>query len=360
MAKVLAVATSGLKPDYGEDRMHERYSRVDYLELAQFIDLDIINYTLYDQIPIGNWLRKMETRLRSDLYLTLHALLKRGHYNTVITLSERAGIPFAFFNRLLPQRVRHVTVFTAWSDRQEAMIRRLHLLKDIDEIVVKSSAQRRMFVDKLGANPDRIHVLPLGLDHNFFYPQPDKQQESGFILSLGEARGRDYATLAEAMKGVSAHLHILAGGTWFAREKDTSVEAKLPANVVMESRVSQSALRDWYARSQFVVIPLYDKCYAAGSTSILEAMCTARAVITTRSAGVSDYVRDGETALVVPPGDVPAMCNAINYLLQNPAEARRLGENGRRLAEQHLNMDRYVADLAGVLTGDRAPVHAGA
>ena len=74
-----------------------------------------------------------------------------------------------------------------------------------------------------------------------------------------------------------------------------------------------------------------------------------RAVIATRSRGILDYVIDDETGILVDPGDVTAMREAIQYLLAHPEKARRLGQNARQRVEEELNLDVYVERVADLL-----------
>jgi len=112
---------------------------------------------------------------------------------------------------------------------------------------------------------------------------------------------------------------------------------------------SPDELKRLYAQSQFIVLPLYDVPFSAGVTATLEAMCAGRAVIATRSRGLLDYVVDGETGILVSPGDVGAMRDAIRDLLAHPKEARRLGQNARQWIEEELGLDVYVERLARLL-----------
>jgi glycosyltransferase involved in cell wall biosynthesis len=118
----------------------------------------------------------------------------------------------------------------------------------------------------------------------------------------------------------------------------------------MTKHLSQSELRKLYAASQFVVLPIRDLVYSAGATAALEAGSMARAVIAFRSKGITDYVIDGETGILVEPGNVEALREAIRYLLANPREARRLGDNARQRILQELNLETYVGQIAELLS----------
>jgi glycosyltransferase involved in cell wall biosynthesis len=63
-----------------------------------------------------------------------------------------------------------------------------------------------------------------------------------------------------------------------------------------------------------------------------EAMAHGRAVVATRVGGLADAIRDGETGLLVPPGDPVALRAAIERLLADEALRDRLGGAGREEA----------------------------
>jgi glycosyltransferase involved in cell wall biosynthesis len=155
--------------------------------------------------------------------------------------------------------------------------------------------------------------------------------------------------LFQAVDGLAMELLVAESGSWYAREKNTDLETRVPENVTIAGRFSRCELKRLYAQSQFIVLPVHDVPFSAGATAILEAMCMGRAVVVTRSRGVLDYVVDGETCILVDPGDVAAMREAIQDLLAHPEEARRLGQNARQRVDEELNLDVYVRRLAGIL-----------
>jgi glycosyltransferase involved in cell wall biosynthesis len=348
MTEILALATAGLKSDQLADIDHVRYPRVDYIELQRLVDLDVLDYTVYDRTHMGRLFRYLETRLRSDLYLTMLGLLAKHRYRLIFTMSERAGIPFAALNRGLPGRKQLLSMFTAWSFRQERAITGLSLFSAMDTVIVHCHSLKCHFVE-LGASPDRIQVIPYGVDHHFFSPLADVEPQAGFIMSIGEVRGRDYATLLRAVDSLSLRLLVAASGSWYAREKTTGLQTAVPGNVTVAKRFSRAELKKLYAQSQFIVLPLYDVSFSAGATAILEAMCMGRAVIVTRSRGILEYVVDGETGILVNPGDVTEMREAIRNLWAHPEEARRLGQNARQRVEEEFNLDVYVKRIASLL-----------
>lgn len=75
----------------------------------------------------------------------------------------------------------------------------------------------------------------------------------------------------------------------------------------------------------------------------VEAAAAGKAVLGTRIPGLQDAVRDGETGILVPPDDVPALSEAMKHLLANADDRSRLGLAGRRWAE-NFTWEKIAAD----------------
>ena len=80
-------------------------------------------------------------------------------------------------------------------------------------------------------------------------------------------------------------------------------------------------------------------------TVILEAMASARPVVSTRLAGIPELVVDGQTGMLAPPGDSTALAHALGQLLRDPDLQLRFGHAGRARIEQHFRIEQTVAPL---------------
>lgn len=82
--------------------------------------------------------------------------------------------------------------------------------------------------------------------------------------------------------------------------------------------------------------------------ALLEGMSLGKPAVTTRIGGIHELVIDGETGIILPPGDGNALASAILRLLQHPDEAARLGRNAQRRYEAGYTpniMARRIEDL---------------
>lgn len=349
MPKILSVATAGLHANQLEDTDHVRFPRVDFLELQNKLATTTLDYSAYDKNLIGGIFRNLEPYLRTDLYLATVSWLQGRKHPVVFAWSERAGIPYAVYKRYLQSQQRLVAMFQCWSRRQQYVITHLDLFPAMDDIVVHCTSMRDKLIN-LGAMPSQVKVIHYSIDQSFFSPLADVQQTRNLIMSVGESRSRDYASLFRAVDGTPLDLRIAAFGHWYAREKNSTVKLSIPSNVSMMGHLPQKDLRALYASSQFVVLPIHDVVYSAGATVALEAGSMARAIVAFRSRGIVDYIIDGETGILIDPGDSDALRDAIQYLQGNPREAKRMGENARQRIIEELNLESYVSNIANLLT----------
>jgi glycogen(starch) synthase len=93
------------------------------------------------------------------------------------------------------------------------------------------------------------------------------------------------------------------------------------------------------AAAQVVVVPsMWPEAFGL---TCLEALASGRAVVASAVGGLPDLVRDGETGLLVVPGDSIVLAAAVNRLAADEQLRRRLGRAGRALAAEY-TMDRHV------------------
>ena len=94
------------------------------------------------------------------------------------------------------------------------------------------------------------------------------------------------------------------------------------------------------AASDLFVLP---SLWEGMSNAILEAMAAARPVVATAVDGNVEQVSEGETGLLVPPADAPALAGAILRLARDPVSAERMGRAGRRRAEELFSLERMTS-----------------
>ncbi len=206
---------------------------------------------------------------------------------------------------------------------------------------------------------DRVTLIPPGVDMSTFHPNgvtPDDDILFVGPLSSSYAwKGLD--TLWEAFQQVhqhrpSASLTLVGQGDRYQEFQERARRQELPVRLL--GRIPQQELVEAYRRARVVVLPSTSDAESFGMV-LAEANACSRPVIASRVGGIPDFVRDGDNGRLVPPGEADPLADRITELLENPKEARAMGERGRqRVSTRHdwdLLAHRTREVLAGVVNG---------
>ena len=350
MSKRVLLTVSGvIAADIHEQIVRGERPRADYLELARGFDADILDYAAA-RAATGRLGTMLERIGGPNSVLAYACWRMRRRYQAIFTDGEQIGLPLAGLLKVTPgPRPRHLMIVHVISEPKKTFfLDRLGVQSCIDRFVTYSKWQQQFIQRRWGLGDDRVLWTPFMVDQNFFAPQkvsprPDTQPQ---ICAVGLER-RDYVTLLQAVEELDVHVVIAADSPWSKRQGGMTGRS-IPANVTVR-KFTQYDLRQLYADSRFMVVPLEDVKFQAGVTAMLEAMAMARAVVCSRVLGQTDVVAEGENGHYVPASNAPALRAEIIRLLAEPEEAERLGANGRSLIEQEMNLDRYVERLTRIV-----------
>lgn len=176
----------------------------------------------------------------------------------------------------------------------------------------------------------RYVVIPNGVDVERFAPRP-KSDAVRRVVGIGRlVPEKGFSTLIEAMKELPG--------------VDCAVAGEGPERLTGARFVGALAdVRPLIADADVVAVP---SLYESQGMAAIEAMAMARPVVASRVGGLPAVVVDGETGLLVPPGDPKALAAAIRSLLDDPGRARAMGERGRARVLERFRVERMVQDHA--------------
>lgn len=312
------------------------HPRVEFLELMHDAPMRLLSF---GDVSASSAPGVALARRVGGAYWGLAALARHQHgLGIALTTGEDVGLPLALVQHLtggtLP--IFMITHGSYLGSRKGGHA--LRLLRGASNVhflcLSETLAQRLVSVHQIPTA--RVHNTGYGVDTRFFQPDPSLASPN-LVVSAGLAN-RDYKTLAAAMIGLDAEAKIAADSAWFRSDLDIAGQS-LPPNVEARSYGNYVGLRRLYAEAACVVVPLYDAVHACGYAVIAEAMAMGKPVITTKIAGHSDYIVDGETGFYVPPGDAGALRSRITQFLDSPALAAEMGRNARRLIEERYTLE---------------------
>lgn len=347
--RVLLTVSGVIAADIHEQIAEGRRPRADYLELARGFDADIVDYTAA-RTATGRLGAMLERVGGPNLVLAYACWKLRSRYQAIFTDGEQIGLPLAaLFKLTRGPRPRHLMIVHVISEPKKTFfLDRLGVQSCIDRFLTYSTWQQTFIQRRWGLGDDRVLWTPFMVDQDFFAPGQvvPRRGERPQICAVGLER-RDYATLLRAVEGLDVDLVIAAASPWSKRQDGTAGQ-NIPPNVTVR-RFSQYDLRQLYADSRFLVMPLEDVTFQAGVTAMLEAMSMAKAIVCSRVPGQTDVIAEDENGRYVPAGDASELRAEIARLLAKPQDAERLGANARRLIEREMNLDRYVERLTAIV-----------
>lgn len=351
--KVLIVATNEAVPNLQQDVHASIHPRVDYLELARCLNTTYVDYSTVVSSRSMGWL---EHASRMDIRLAqfVSRAVEREGYDVVLSLSERVGLPLT---RMLSQQVRHVVIMHhPMSYLKIRMMKLLDVAHHWSKIITISRAEAESLKEALRLPENLVTALLTPVDTDFYHPRyanvPLRQQDH--IQSLGLSH-RDYPTLIRAMRKLpDIPCHLRVGSTW-VNHKAGHEDEVLPPNIELKSFVPPVALREAYAHSRFIVVPIKnDTQWSAGCTSVQIAQAMGKAVIASDRPGLANYVADGEDGILVRTGDENDMRDAIEYLWRNPEKAAQMGEKGRARVEESHALEKWLGKISRILADTAA------
>ena len=269
-----------------------------------------------------------------------------------------------FLNRGLRPKMAYTSHSSIWTEDNPVWLHRLALSLDgytmrrVTSVAAQAGALKTKFMSKTKIPPVKIAVIPSGVDTAYYRPDGAPADEIKHryglegrttVLYVGHIIPRKgvetlvkTAVLLAKETGHSEVFFLLVGplaqpgfdklgkADYVTGIRELIKQEGLEQHVRLTGAVSQEDLLGLFRACDIFVLP----SLADSSPAVtLQALACAKPVVATRVGGLPDQIRDGWNGLLIQPGDERALAQKIKYLLDNPAERLRMGQNARCLAE---------------------------
>jgi len=196
-------------------------------------------------------------------------------------------------------------------------------LRRMDMVIAVSRFTADFLVDQVGVAPDRVRIIPPGVDSVRFSPAATAPHDP-YIFAAGrliERKGFDRLIDAFAIlqkRFCDYRLKIAGTGPQLAQLQAQVADLQLTGSVDFLGPIDDAALVQCYRGCRLFALP--NRALADGDTEgfglvFLEANGCGKPVVGGRAGGTTDAIRDGETGLLVDGYDVDAVVGAIEWLL---------------------------------------------
>ena len=215
---------------------------------------------------------------------------------------------------------------------------------EADRVLVPSDYVRDTLVER-GTKPERIAVIPYGVDIERFRPESKpagRKFRILFVGSLSQRKGIKY--LLEAVK----RLHLPDAELLLVGRRVGSEAAFAPYDGSFRHvpHVPYHEVHRLFAEADIFVYP---SLHEGSAFATYEALASGLPVVATPNTG--SVVRDGVDGFIVPPHDIEALMERIERLYRDPALRHALGASARRRAEEftwNAYRERVAAFFAGL------------
>lgn len=297
-----------------------------------------------------------DSQLKGPLYKIMSYLNKRFGFNLkefkllydlknydVIVAKGPFSTSTTIACRLLNKKIVYIDpIFTVPNSYSRRLLYRINL-NLADGTVVFTPTQFELIQKTYKINDSQLKFIPFCLDVDFFKPiKSIKRYSKPFILSIGLDLGRDYKTLIESIDGLNIDVKIvtlpyLLDGLSFNKP-----------NIEIFYKIPYKQLLELYSESLFVVIPLkrFTNQYSSGTTNLLEAKLLGKAVISTFTRQLEEYLDHGNGVYYVDAENATSLRQAINKFLLHPEFCATIQNKGIDVVATKYNMSVF-ANLFG-------------
>jgi glycosyltransferase involved in cell wall biosynthesis len=208
-----------------------------------------------------------------------------------------------------------------------------------------------------GTRPEKVTVIYNGLDFRRLDTRASRPEALSLLGLPGEVGLRRFISIVANMR------HEVKDYPMFLRSARRVLEAIPEAAFLLAGEGELSASLQAFAvelgiqdsvfflgRCQNIaeLLRVSEVCVLSSnaegfSNAILEYMAASRPVVATDVGGASEAIREGESGYLIPSGDDAKMASRLIELLRDPAKARRMGDEGRRVVEEQFSCDAQLA-----------------
>jgi glycosyltransferase involved in cell wall biosynthesis len=224
-------------------------------------------------------------------------------------------------------------------------------------VIATAEIIRKTLIEVNGLDPARVDVVGEGVDFNEYHPFVDGREfrkefkipsNSPLIGQIGMMRGDKghHFFLDAALEVLKDHPEarfVMVGEGVGGRRVERELRARIQEAGEQE-RVIMTGYR-WdipNVMGALDIVVLASIEVEAQSRVVPQGFACRRAVVATRVGGIPELVEDGESGLLVPPGDGAAIAKAICRLIEEPEFREKIAAGGYRVACRRLSLDRMM------------------
>jgi len=330
---------------------------------------------------VGFFLDRVNTLLfglKASRYLS-----ELNDFDVIHVHTTLVGVILAILNKKLLRKMVYTSHHPYWlldsgrldAPRKLTLLLDSYLIRKVRKVIALNDLCRSRFLTVCRVEAGKVVTASTGVDVAVFKPKADVKPVRELyglkgmitVLFVGRIKAlKGLDNLVEAANIIvnsNKYLNVLfllvgpeaeedfgrknVDGSVSRRLRDLIKRYGLEKNVRLTGLIPFEELRDLYVASDIFVTP----SLAEGSSAVvLEAMASGKPIVGTLVGGTRTQVKDGYNGFLVAPMSVTQLAEKIKFLVDNPGEREKMGENSRKLAEEMFNWENVSRKLLQVYT----------
>ena len=231
------------------------------------------------------------------------------------------------------------------------------LMRGTDAVVASAVAVRDFYVEQVGADRAKVEVIHNAVDWSQLQTTMSREEMraslsipaaapvAGIVGRLTEQKAHRVLFDAMARRSSLSNLHLIVTGDGELRDELRQRAESLGLSTRVHFTGIRRDVGNVLGAVDLFVMPSF---WEGLPLALVHAMGAGLPVVASAVAGVPEVVRHGETGLLVQPGDVDGLANALARLVDDPAERSRLGCAARDYVRPRFGVDGFVGSTTAL------------
>ncbi len=303
-------------------------------------------------LDIFSYARAMKRLMKWERFDILHGNAEEAFFASAVARKFSAGYVFTSHANMIPQ-----------TGIIRGMLRPIAFLKSLNNYLLRSSAfnasriitfsefSRRLVVKGVGQKKGKnVVVVAPGIDPSWFEVTRQAEGSCDLVLWGRMEEQKGIAELLRTLKEVAGRipqvqLHLIGKGNRTEVYRKQAVELGVEDKVTFHGWMGVEAIQKFIAKCAVGVFPSRIESFGL---SMAEAMGAGLPIIASRVGALPEFIEDGVTGTLVPPGNVPALYRAILEKLEHPDRAETLADAGRERVRQRFSWDEAARKMTEI------------
>lgn len=353
-AYLKAISEAGIKArvvfflrEHGPFRVEEQLPGIEFQYMWErwYINLPRMNRLLSLRLYLYQFVKRLSSGDTVFVYGFPDMLMALSHRTDIRVFHETTEHPKASFGACLSTTT---------------LVRYHEVCAKLDGVIVISQGLKDYFIQH-GCDSSRVYVVNMIVDTSRFEGLKKHKTESKYIAYCGTASntkdGVDQLIKAFALV-VKRHpeykLYIIGrtpSKQQYFENKNMVRDLGLEENVVFTGVVASDKMPQILKDAEILALARPDNLQAQYGfpTKLGEYLLSANPVIITRVGDIPLFLKDGESALIAEAGSPRAFANKLCWAIDFPDEAKKIGLNGKHVAEKHFNYETETHKLLKIM-----------